>query len=68
MSATVKIEQWHRRQALMFASQLPETPADALAILECVRELVTTFLKSDAPEPAKATVVTLVRDCQDLSA
>jgi hypothetical protein len=64
----MKIENWHRRQALMFASQLPEKKDDAQAILECVRELVTTFLKSDAPEPTKATIVTLVRDCQDLSA
>jgi hypothetical protein len=64
----MKIEQWHRRHALMIASQLPDTPADALAVLECVRELVTTILQSDAPEPAKATVITLVKDCQDLSA
>ncbi len=58
----MKIEQWHRRHALMLASQLPNGPDDALAVLECVRELVTTFVQSDAPEPAKATVVTLVRD------
>jgi hypothetical protein len=64
----MKIEQWHRRQAFMLASQLPESPADALAVLECVREPVVTFLQSDAPEPTKATVVTLVRDCPDLSA
>jgi len=51
----------------MLASQLPESSADALAVLECVRELVVTFLKSDAPEPAKATVITLIRDCPDLS-
>ncbi len=57
----MKIEQWHRRQAFMLASQLPESPADALAVLECVREPVVTFLQSDAPEPTKATVVTLVR-------
>ena len=53
---------------ITLASQLPDDPADALAVLECVRELVATFLQSDAPEPAKATVVTLVRDCPDLSA
>jgi hypothetical protein len=39
-----------------------------LAVLECDRALVETFLRSDIPEPAKATVVTLVQDCQDLSA
>jgi hypothetical protein len=40
-----KIEQWHRRHALMIASQLPDGQDDALAVL-----------------------VTLIRDCQDLSA
>jgi hypothetical protein len=67
----MKIENWHRRQALMLASQLPESPADALAVIECVRELIVTFLQSaEAPEPVKATatIVTLVRDCPDLSA
>jgi hypothetical protein len=64
----MKIEQWHRRQALCLASQLPDGPDDALAVLDCVRELVGTFLHSDTPEPAKATIVTLVRDCQDLRA
>jgi hypothetical protein len=66
----MKIEHWHRRHALLLASQLPDGRDDALAVLECARELVTTFLQSDTPEPAKATatIVTLVRDCQDLSA
>jgi hypothetical protein len=64
----MKIEPWHRRQALLIAGQLPDGKGDALAVLDCVRELVTTFLQSDAPEPAKAQIVTLVRDCQDLSA
>lgn len=54
----------------MLAGQLPDGRDDALAVLECVKELVTAFLQTDAPEPAKATstIVTLVRDCQDLSA
>jgi hypothetical protein len=64
----MKIEQWHRRQAIVLASQLPDAQSDALAVLDCLSELVTTFLKSDEPEPAKATIFTLVRDCQDLSA
>jgi hypothetical protein len=41
---------------------------DALAVLDCVRELVATFLRSDTPEPAKAPVVALVRSRSDLSA
>jgi hypothetical protein len=64
----MKIEHWHRRHALTLASQLPDGRDDALAVLECVRELVTAFLRADGPEPAKAKIVTLVRDCQDLSA
>jgi hypothetical protein len=34
----MKIEPWHRRQAVMLASQLPEGPHDALAVLDCVRD------------------------------
>jgi hypothetical protein len=52
---------WRRRQALMLASQLPDNPADALAILDLVRELVVSFLQGGAPKPAKAPVVTLIR-------
>jgi hypothetical protein len=33
-----------------------------------VREIVVTFLHVDMPEPAKAAVVTLVRQLPDLSA
>jgi hypothetical protein len=62
----MKIENWHRRQALQIACQLPDGKGDALAVLECVMDLVTTFLQTDAPEPRKAQVVTLVRDCQEL--
>ena len=51
----MKIEQWHRRHALMIASQLPDGKGDALAVLDCVSELVATFLQSDTPEPARAT-------------
>jgi hypothetical protein len=58
----MKIETWHRRHALMLAGQLPDGRDDALAVLDCVRELVETFLQSDTPEPAKAPVVKLVRD------
>jgi hypothetical protein len=47
----MKIEPWHRRQALCLASQLPEVSDDALAVLDCVREIVLTFLHVDVPEP-----------------
>jgi hypothetical protein len=52
----MKIETWHRRHALTLASQLPDDRDDALAVLDCVRELVATFLQSDTPDPAKAPV------------
>jgi hypothetical protein len=52
---------WRRRSALMLASQLPDNPADALVILDLVRELVVSFLQGGAPEPAKAPVITLIR-------
>ena len=64
----MKIETWHRRHALMLASQLPDGRDDALPVLDCVRELVATFLQSDTPEPAKAPVVTLIRPRSDLTA
>jgi hypothetical protein len=64
----MKIEPWHRRQALCLASQLPHGPDDALAVVDCVREIVLTFLHVDTPEPAKAPVVTLIRSRPDLSA
>jgi hypothetical protein len=58
----MKIEHWHRRHALTIASQLPDDSDDALAVLECARELVAAFLQADAPDPVKAQILTLVRD------
>jgi hypothetical protein len=60
---------WRRRHALTLASQLPENQADALVILDLVRELVVSFLQAGpALEPEKAPVVTLGRSRPDLSA
>jgi hypothetical protein len=60
---------WRRRHALTLASQLPENNADALVILDLVRELVVNFLQAGVlSEPEKAPVVTLVRSRPDLSA
>ena len=64
----MKIEPRHRRHAIQVVASLPEESADALLVLELARQLVTTFLKADEPEPVRANVVTLVRDCQDPSA
>ena len=40
----MKVENWHRRQAIVLASQLPEKTEDALAVLRLATELVTGFL------------------------
>jgi hypothetical protein len=52
---------WHRRHAVMLASQLPEDTSDALIVLRLAIELAEGFLAdSDKHEPAK--VLTIVRD------
>ena len=38
---------WHRRHAMMLASQLPENLTDAELILQAMQELMVTFLKGD---------------------
>lgn len=43
---------WHRRHALMLASQLPENTADAELVLEAMQELVHMFL-ARAPKSDK---------------
>jgi len=59
--AVTEILPWHRRQAMMLASQLPEKSDDAIIILRLAIELAEGFLAdSDKPEPAK--VLTIVRD------
>lgn len=42
---------WHRRQALQIASQLPDNPDDAWAILEIVGDLVRFFAGPDPKPP-----------------
>ncbi len=37
-------DHWKRSLALQLATQLPEKPADALRVVELLRELVTSFL------------------------
>lgn len=55
-----KEETWHRRQAVMLASQLPEEPEDALAVLRLVTQLVTEFLSVGEPEKKSAPVIALI--------
>ena len=58
----MKINAWHRRQALCVASSLPDDREDALAVLECVQELVASYLHAGPSSPLSASVVTLVRE------
>lgn len=50
---------WHRRQALVLASQLPDNQADALMVLQATRELVEKFLldSHDGEEPLAANIL-----------
>ena len=53
-------QSWHRRHAVQVCCSLPEDPADALAILELARQLVTDFLAVEEPPKRSASVVSLV--------
>lgn len=44
---------WHRRHAVQIAAALPETPEDALLVLELARQLVVGFL-AGPPRPELA--------------
>lgn len=48
--------QWHKRQALTLATQLPDNTADALLVIEALKELVEGFLgdHSELEEQAPA--------------
>ena len=56
-------ENWHKRHALMLASQLPENASDANAIIRALQDLVDTWLHPAVTGiPASIKVVSLVRD------
>jgi|1185.fasta_scaffold53357_2 hypothetical protein len=55
----MKEENWHRRHAIILASQLPEDTEDALAVLQLATELVTSFMAG--PSPMKKPAATIVR-------
>jgi hypothetical protein len=54
-------ENWHKRHALMLASQLPENASDANAVIGELQDLVDTWLHVE-PELVLGKVVALVRD------
>lgn len=47
---------WKRRHAIQIAAQLPDDPADALAVLELAKALVVGFLLSSQPSLAVVDV------------
>ncbi len=49
---------WHRRHALLLASQLPDNLSDAKLVIEAVTELLETFMASaSAQEPDRPSNV-----------
>jgi hypothetical protein len=54
-----KEEGWHRRHAVMLASQLPEKAEDGLIILRLATQLVTGFLAGPEDRSAKSSVTVL---------
>jgi hypothetical protein len=60
-------EAWHRRHAIMLASQLPEDLKDARIILRLAEELVNGLLDKSDSAPKAAQVVTLVAGPGDVS-
>jgi hypothetical protein len=41
--------QWHRRQAIVLASQLPDNSTDALMVVQALKELVDNYLVANDP-------------------
>lgn len=55
-----RVETWHRRQAIVLASQLPENRADAVSVLGALSELLDTFLAEPEPTQKPAPVGVLI--------
>jgi hypothetical protein len=53
----MKVENWHRRHAIMLAGQLPDEKEDALAVLHLATQLVMDFLAEAEPAKKPALVV-----------
>ena len=62
------IEGWHRRHAVMLASQLPENTEDALAVLWLATQLVTGFLAEPDEVPKAAPVFSIVQSPKSIDA
>jgi hypothetical protein len=55
-------ENWHKRQAIMLASQLPDNVSDANAVIRELQNLVDTWLHPANETSLPPNVVSMVRD------
>jgi hypothetical protein len=51
------MEAWHRRHAIVLASQLPDNVEDARLVLEATCEIVESFLAPKVDKPLPENVV-----------
>jgi len=42
--------QWHKRHAIIMASQLPDSHADAMLVIEALKDLAESFLHAGPAE------------------
>lgn len=47
---------WHRRQAIVLASQLPDNTADAVLVIQALTDLVNSFLVAHEGEDRSPSV------------
>ena len=59
----MKEESWHRRHAVMLASQLPDNPEDGLIILRLATRLVVEFLAKEEEAPAGKLIAIRRPEC-----
>jgi hypothetical protein len=52
-----EVQGWHRRHAIQLAAQLPESPGDAVIVLDLTRELLDGFLRGKEPQPVERSAV-----------
>ena len=62
-----KIEAWHRRHAIMLASQLPDDTEDGLIILRLTTQILTDFLMQSGEAQKPTSVVAFVRAPGDVA-
>ncbi|MCK1479707.1 hypothetical protein IVB27_34470 [Bradyrhizobium sp. 197] len=64
----MKQENWHRRHAVMLASQLPEETEDALTVLRLATQLVTGFLAVPDEAPKAPPVFSIIQSSKSVDA